>query len=237
MQKSDGGVFNKLASEVWESGAPETSDLGGQKVRYFLPRTTHDTATAGAVFAQASRVWSVYNNDFSLEMLRRALLSWNFLQVHPSATPADGPTNPAGHISGPYPDTNDADNRAWLAAELYRTTCSASYGQAYVDYVIAAGNKVPMGGNDFCDYGIEGAWAFIYAACPNEPSSFVTVRNLAKAAIKSSADGNYARTMGNTYNNVGRTDVPGKPHVSLSLIAGMMPCCFYHMCVSNCHIP
>ena len=50
MQRDDGGVHNKLASELWEWGMPQTSDLGGRICRYFMERTTHDTATTGTVY-------------------------------------------------------------------------------------------------------------------------------------------------------------------------------------------
>jgi endoglucanase len=98
MQKEDGGVFNKLASELWESGPPATSDLGGRIVRYFLSRTTHDTATVGAVFALASRVWAPYNQEYAQQLLAKALLSYSFLQLYPTAVPATGFENPPGQL-------------------------------------------------------------------------------------------------------------------------------------------
>lgn len=227
MQKEDGGVFNKLASEIWESGSPENSDLGGQNVRYFMERTTHDTATAGAVFAAAARVWDKYNSTLSELLLSKARLAWSFLTTHSTATPERGFVNPpgvnfwlislfifirifaVGHISGPYYDVNDADNRAWIAAELYRTTCEVFFGDYYVKYIKDEGNVVAIGGNDFIDYNIEAAWAFYYSSCSGESAEYRTTRALILKAIRASATGNLGRTMGNTYNNVGRTDVPG----------------------------
>ena len=98
MQKDDGGVFNKLASELWEFGAPATSDLAGHVARYFMSRTTHDTATTGAVFAMASRLWSPYNTQLSEVLMERALRAYQFLQQYPTATPAEGFVNPPGLI-------------------------------------------------------------------------------------------------------------------------------------------
>jgi hypothetical protein len=115
-----------------------------------------------------------------------------------------------GHISGPYPDTIDTDNRAWLAAELYRTTCDATYGQKYVDYIVNAGYVVAMGGNDFTDFGVEAAWAFYYASsCSTEPSSFAQVRTAVRARLLSSAKYYKKDTLSNVYRNAGRMDVPG----------------------------
>jgi hypothetical protein len=103
MQRADGGVYNKVASELWESGSPEGSDLGGQFVRFLLPRTTHDTATAGAVFAMSSRVIAAYDATLSAQLLNHAKLSWSFLQNHSTDTPAGGPVNPPGNTSPPPP--------------------------------------------------------------------------------------------------------------------------------------
>ena len=102
MQKDDGGVFNKLASELWESGVPQNADLGGRAARYFLSRTTHDTATVGAVFALASRIWAPYNAEYAQLLLNKALLSYGFLQAHPTAVPEAGFVNPPGEIAVTY---------------------------------------------------------------------------------------------------------------------------------------
>ena len=209
MQKeNDGGVFNKLASEMWEYDAPEKSDLGGQYVRFFLPRTTHDTATAGAIFAQASRFWKTYNTTFSAVLRRRAELAWQFLEDHPTTTPVGGFVNPPGHVSGPYPDVEDSDNRAWTAAELYRLTCDSKYGDRYVSFIAAANNVVAMGGNDFVDFRLQAAWAFYYSSCPNEPTTYTKTRQYIREAFYRNAYGGQSRTLSNTYRNIGRTDVP-----------------------------
>ena len=113
----------------------------------------------------------------------------------------------SGHISGPYGDLDDRDNRAWLNAELYRITCNKTYGQLYVDYANEVG--ISMGGNDFTDYGVEGVWAFMHSTCPSEPTSFISARSVARNALLGSVNGNKNRALGNTYRNVGRTDVPG----------------------------
>jgi len=209
MQKADGGVFNKVAAEVWEWGPPATSDLGGQSIRFILPRTTCDTATAGAVFAAASRLWAPYNATFASILLNRAYRAKRFLQNHPLNSPAGGFVNPPGHISGPYYDIDDTDNRAWLAAELYRATCITSYGEEYVQFIRNASNVVAQGGNDFTDYRLEALWAFYYSkSCPNEPASFGKVRSTILTSMKNTMNGQVSMTMGNTYHNVGRTDVP-----------------------------
>jgi len=185
MQKGDGGVFNKAAAEVWEWGPP-------------------------AVFAAASRLWAPYNATYASILLSRAYRSQLFLQNHPLNSPQGGFVNPPGHISGPYYDIDDTDNRAWLAAELYRTTCITSYGEEYVQFIQNSNNVVAFGGNEFTDYRLEALWAFYYSSsCPNEPASFSKVRSTILTSMKNTMKGQVTTTLGNTYHNVGRTDVPG----------------------------
>lgn len=209
----DGGVHNKLASEVWEDGMPQYSDLGGEPVRFFMARTTMDTATVGATFAIASRLWAPYNASFAALLLNRAKLAWSFLQKYPTNTPAGGFVNPSGHISGQYYDADDADNRAWIAAELYRTTCQLSYGQKYVDYVVSNNNVIGMLSNDFVDYGLEAAWAFYYSSSScsgkvTEPTSFATTRAVVYSTISTVISTFQQQTLNNPYRNLGRMDVP-----------------------------
>lgn len=214
MQREDGGAYNKLASEHWEFREPSSLELGGQFVRFFLYRTTHDSATAGAAFALASRMWAPYDATLSALFLQRARLAWDFLQVHSTASPEGGFVNPPGHVSGPYPDIDDTDNRAWLAAELYRTTCDSVYGDSYVAYIAAQNNIVALGGNDFVDFRLEALWAFYYSgttcasSSTSEPSSYATVRALIYSALKRSVDGSKSMAVKNPYRNVGRLDVP-----------------------------
>ena len=185
--------------------------------RYFLPRTTHDTATTGAVFAYASRLWSPYNATKAAEYLDRAKLCLSFLDKYANATPSNGFVNPPGFISGVYSDPIDTDNRAWLAAELYRTTCQVAYGSSYVAYITQQ-NRVDLGQNEFVDFGKPAAWAFYHSGkeCTgngfaSEPPSFTVVRSKVFTALTSSVLGSYDQIYSNTYQNVGRTGTISDP--------------------------
>jgi endoglucanase len=103
MQTSDGGVYNKVASESWESGLPQVADLAGYAYRYILPQSTEVTAVYGALFAMAARIWRPFSSSISSRFLNRSLLVWNFLLQRPTQIPVGGFKNPSGHISGPYP--------------------------------------------------------------------------------------------------------------------------------------
>jgi hypothetical protein len=143
-------------------------------------------------------------------------LAYSFLKTYPTNTPANGFTNPPGHISGPYYDVDDADNRAWLSSELYRTTCELSYAEDYVNYIKSVNNIIAMGGNDFIDYRVEAHWAFYFAGneCSArgvvEPANYATVRQWIRASFIRTGEGSKSRVRDNTYKNIGRTDVPGK---------------------------
>ena len=156
-------------------------------------------------------MWLPYNATKAAEYLFRAELCWSFLEKYPIATPTNGFVNPPGHISGVYSDKIDTDNRAWLAAELYRTTCQLSYGSSYVAYITLQ-NRVDLGQNEFIDFGRPAAWAFYYSGrdClvngfSSEPPTFDVVRAMAFSALSSTVTGTYSQTYSNTYQNVGRT--------------------------------
>ena len=153
----------------------------------------------------ASKLWSRYNITYSKILLDRALLSWKFLINYPNPMPSNGFINPPGHVSGPYPDTDDTDNRAWLAAELYRSTCHVSYGRYYLNFIKHQSNYVAMGGFDFTDYRLEAAYAFYSAktSCQNEPVDLINLRVLVKQGLFNNVDGNRLSTLNNPYHGPG----------------------------------
>lgn len=163
MQTSDGGVYNKVASEMWEGFLPEVSDLGGQQVRYILPQSTEVTASYGAVMAQASRVYAQFDPVLSARYLERAVNASRFLTAYPEHLPAGGFVNPPGHISGQYYDPDDRDNRCFLAAELFRSTCNSKYALQFEE--IYRTGICNFGWNDFQMFGDKAMWAYYHADC------------------------------------------------------------------------
>jgi hypothetical protein len=112
----------------------------------------------------ASRIWHPFDAAAADRYLQRARLALTFLDAHPLNTPVGGFKNPAGHRSGPYYDSEDSDNRCWLAAELWRTTCDASYAGRFE--VLFDANKCFLGWNDFQMHGLKAQWAFYLSNCP-----------------------------------------------------------------------
>lgn len=127
MQADDGGVYNKLVANTWEYGGPDTTDLGSYPVRYIMARDTLNTAATVGIFAMASRVWEDIDPTYAATLLSRAELGWEFLEDHPTREPVGGFKNPANHNSGPYPDSDESDERSWAAMELYNATGEAKY--------------------------------------------------------------------------------------------------------------
>ena len=81
-------------------------------------------ADFAAVMALASRVYAVYEADFSRTALEAARRAWTWLEDHPGFI---GFENPEGCNTGGYEDTDDRDERLWAAAELYRATADETY--------------------------------------------------------------------------------------------------------------
>ncbi|MFA5147284.1 MAG: Ig-like domain-containing protein [Candidatus Omnitrophota bacterium] len=205
MQAPDGGVYNKVVAQTWEAGTPEASDIGGYPVRYIMAKTTGDTALAGAIYANAARVWKRFDKALSLEYLRRAELAWEFLKQHPTQVPVGGYQVPAGHHSGPYPDPEDIDNRAWLAAELYRTTGKTEYREYYETLYNTSTLVSGWGWNDFQHSGKEGQWAYLRSTWPDvNESTRTSIRN---TFIKNSEDLR-KKTEASVYRVSARHDVP-----------------------------
>ena len=127
IQADDGSVYHKLTAETWFSGMPHEEE----SPRFLFEKTTHDTALAAAVFACASRLWKTFDAQLAEDYLNRAELAWGFLRRHTEAIPPGGFKNPEGTGTGEYNDADDADNRLWAAAELYRTTGKEEYGEYF----------------------------------------------------------------------------------------------------------
>ncbi|MGV3600516.1 MAG: glycoside hydrolase family 9 protein [Dyadobacter fermentans] len=127
MQAPDGGVYFRVTPATWSQGLPadEHSTL------YISEKTTQSTALFVAAMAMAARNFTGFDAAYASLCLDKARKAWAFLENHPSPTPA---VNIPGIAAGPYPDPIDADNRAWAAAELYKTTGETQYNAAFNEW-------------------------------------------------------------------------------------------------------
>jgi len=127
MQAPDGGVYFRVTPATWSQGLPGEE----QQILYISEKTTQSTALFAAAMAMAARNFKKFDPGYAEACLQKARKAWTFLKSHSTPTP---PVNVPGIAAGPYPDPIDADNRAWAAAELYKTTGEAQYNADFNEW-------------------------------------------------------------------------------------------------------
>lgn len=120
MQAPDGGVYFRVTPATWSGGLPEDE----KNTLFISEKTTQATAMFAAAMAMASRNFKSYYPAYADSCLEMAKKAWLFINDHQDASM---PVNVPGISAGPYPDPEDRDNRAWAAAELYKTTGESIY--------------------------------------------------------------------------------------------------------------
>ena len=123
MQRSDGSTFHKVAGTKWPSHAisPDTDTQD----RYIFNTCSAATAMYGATLAIGARVYSSFDKAYSEKLLANAKRAWTYLEKNPESIYRTDEGHDGG--SGPYDDTNDVQERVWLAAELFKTTGDQVY--------------------------------------------------------------------------------------------------------------
>ncbi|MCF2498128.1 glycoside hydrolase family 9 protein [Dyadobacter sp. CY357] len=127
MQAANGGVYFRVTPATWSTGLPEDE----VSTLFVSEKTTQSTALFAAAMAMAARNMKAYFPNYAQNCLDMAKKAWGFLQLHPQASV---PVNVPGISAGPYPDPIDLDNRAWAAAELYKTTGEVMYNNTFLEY-------------------------------------------------------------------------------------------------------
>lgn len=123
MQREDGSTFHKISGSQWP-GFDKSPDTDTQQ-RYLYSTCTASTAMYGAAMAMAGRIYGEYDQGFAKECLQRAKAVWKYLDGEKESVYRVDEGQESG--SGPYNDTDDATERCWLAAELFRTTGGKKY--------------------------------------------------------------------------------------------------------------
>ncbi|MBE0659288.1 MAG: glycoside hydrolase family 9 protein [Bryobacteraceae bacterium] len=132
MQDKDGGVFHKQTTERFSGFVMPEKDtmpsvvIGTGSAPF---KGTCATGDFAAVMAIASRVYKPYDLKFSAAALAAAEKAWAWAADHPNVTYR----NPPGVSTGAYGDPDCSDERMWAAAELWRTTATAKYRDAYLE--------------------------------------------------------------------------------------------------------
>ncbi|MDE3056860.1 MAG: glycoside hydrolase family 9 protein [Bacteroidota bacterium] len=131
MQREDGGVYHKVSIKNWtgEHLPQKESDT-----QYIFDVSSTSTGDFAAVTALGARIFSRWDKAFAQTLLRASLKAWDFLRKNPAIVPAGGFRNPPGVEGGEYGDEQDADERLWAAAELYRTTGNPEYDHYFLSH-------------------------------------------------------------------------------------------------------
>ncbi|MGN0438887.1 MAG: glycoside hydrolase family 9 protein [Lachnospiraceae bacterium] len=151
MQKETGGVYHKVTCKVFpETVMPEeeTDDL------YACTVSATASGDFAAVMAMASRIYGQSNNpelkEFADKCLEASKKAYNYLTENLNKS---GFKNPAGVVTGEYPDGVCSDEFFWAAAELYKTTGDTAYIKDIKDNMSKIENFSGFGWADVGGYG------------------------------------------------------------------------------------
>ncbi len=127
MQDEDGGVYHKLTALTFGPFImPDAYDLD----RYIIGKGTFSSLTFAAVMAQASRVFSEVDPEFSSGALEAAERAWDWSIAYDSIPYR----NPEDVVTGEYGDDIFSDDFYWAAAELFISTGKENYLDAMTQY-------------------------------------------------------------------------------------------------------
>lgn len=128
MQRSDGAVYHKVTPLNFGGFDKGSDNIGGQL--FVFDASTPDAAVFSAITAEASRVYRPFDSVYADRLLAAAQKSWLWLQDNPK------PILPAEtEGTGGYVYARDGSQRFWAAAELFKTTGDAAYGQYATSYL------------------------------------------------------------------------------------------------------
>ncbi|SHI77931.1 glycoside hydrolase family 9 protein [Propionispora hippei] len=178
MQRPDGGVYLKTSGKYW----PDLKIRPEEDVqnRYIYGLSTYGTAIFGATNAMAARIYEPYDPAYAQILLDSAQKAFAFLESHPEPIFRMDANQDNG--SGPYEKTKengqrtwlssvkkenptlpmpaDAEERIWIAAELFKTTGDKTY-EAYLKATPAAILTVVPDAFSWMNTLALGQWAYI----------------------------------------------------------------------------
>jgi len=160
MQDADGGVWFKQTSEHFSGFvSPEDDHLPSKVIGTGAPayKSTCASADLAAVGAIAARTYKPFDGAFAKQALEAARKARAWAEKNPNATYR----NPAGVSTGEYGDAHCGDEQLWAAAELFRTTGEAAYGDYVVKhYAEFLGSLDSPPAESWASLGMRGLWAY-----------------------------------------------------------------------------
>ena len=123
MMRQDGSTFHKVSGAQWP-GFDKSPDTDTQP-RFLYSTCTASTAMYGASLAIGARVYQPLDGSYAKTLQKDADKVWNYLANTKESIYRVDEGQESG--SGPYNDTNDIQERLWMAAEMFRTTGDKKY--------------------------------------------------------------------------------------------------------------
>ena len=123
MMRKDGSTFHKVSGAQWP-GFDKSPDSDTQD-RFLYSTCTASTAMYGASLAIGARVYKDLDASYAKSLQKDADKVWNYLSKTKESIYRVDEGQESG--SGPYNDTNDIQERLWMAAEMFRTTGDKKY--------------------------------------------------------------------------------------------------------------
>ncbi|EFU43783.1 glycoside hydrolase family 9 [Paenibacillus vortex V453] len=174
--EESGGLFHKLTTLQFPGGdvMPEADTAA----LYLSPISATATGCYAAIMAMSARIYAPYDEPFAASCLKAAERAWAWLAEHPDMP---GFRNPADIATGEYGDGQDADERYWAAAELYRTTGERRYHEAF--QALAKQNAFGKYELGWADMGGYGTFAYLMSEREEDPElAEVLMRGLIQRA-------------------------------------------------------
>lgn len=148
-----GGVYHKVTC----TNFPGIVMPEGETEELVVAPISHTaTGTYAATMAMAARVYKDVDSAFADKCLAAAKEAVAYMEANPDN--GEGFKNPTEIVTGEYPDANDADERLWMYAELFKTTGDIAYGEKAAEF-----GDAPAG-LGWADVGYYGAYAYLTAA-------------------------------------------------------------------------
>ncbi|PYG84250.1 endoglucanase [Ruminiclostridium sufflavum DSM 19573] len=170
--KASGGVYHKVTA----MGFPDMTLMPDVDVDdlYVMPVSTTATADFAAVAAMAARIFKDIDGAFSRSCLNAALKAWGWLENNKGFVEFK---NPADVLSGEYGDSSGSDEISWAAAELFRTTGEAKYGEYF-------NKNFESGGFGLGWQNVSGFAAIAYIFCDSDNIDIKKVEEIKKSWLE-----------------------------------------------------
>jgi endoglucanase len=117
MQRPDGAVYHKNSGLRWPGFVLPEQDT---QTRYVFGLSTFATAQYAGAMAMAARIYEPFDSAFAARALDNARRAQAYLEANPHPYFRRDEGQDSG--SGAYSKEADAEERAWAAAELLKTT-------------------------------------------------------------------------------------------------------------------